>query len=45
MTITFFWGGGVAFLVELLEWGRIFSGFLGKDNSGKHGYKNRKIRG
>ena len=36
---------GVAFLVELLEWGRTFSGFLGGKNSGKQGFKNRKIRG
>ena len=36
---------GVAFLVELLEWGRTFSGFLGLENSGKQGFKNRKIRG
>ena len=35
---------GVTFLVELLEWGRKFSGFLGCENSGKHGFKNRKIR-
>ena len=31
---------GVTFLVELLE-----SGFLGEENSGKQGFKNRKIRG
>ena len=39
---------GVAFLVELIEWGRTFSGFLGYENSGKHGkqgFKKRKIRG
>ena len=36
---------GVTFLAELLEWGRKFSGFLGKKNSGKQGFKNRKIRG
>ena len=36
---------GVTFLVELLEWGRTFSGFLGEENSGKQGFKNRKIRG
>ena len=36
---------GVAFLVELLEWGRTFSRFLGQENSGKQGFKNRKIRG
>ena len=35
---------GVTFLVELLEWGRTFLGFLG-ENSGKQGFKNRKIRG
>ena len=35
----------VTFLVELLEWGRKFSGFLGLENSGKQGFKNRKIRG
>ena len=33
------------FLVELLEWGRTFSGFLGEENSGKQGFTNRKIRG
>ena len=36
---------GVTFLVELLEWGRKFSGFLGYENSGKQEFKNRKIRG
>ena len=36
---------GVAFLVELLEWGCKFSGFLGQENYGKQGFKNRKIRG
>ena len=36
---------GVTFLVELLEWGRTFSGFLGFENSGKQGFKNRKIGG
>ena len=36
---------GVTFLVELLEWGRKFSGFLGQENSGKQVFKNRKIRG
>ena len=36
---------GVTFLVELLEWGRTFLGFLGCENSGKQGFKNRKIRG
>ena len=36
---------GITFLVELLEWGRTFSGFLGEENSGKQGFKNRKIRG
>ena len=30
---------GVTFLVELLEWGRTFSGFLGEENSGKQGFK------
>ena len=30
---------GVTFLVELLEWGRTFSGFLGYENSGKQGFK------
>ena len=33
---------GVTFLVELLEWGHKFSGL---ENSGKQGFKNRKIRG
>ena len=36
---------GVTFSVELLEWGRKFSGFLGEENSGKQGFQNRKIRG
>ena len=36
---------GVTSLAELLEWGRTFSGFLGEENSGKQGFKNRKIRG
>ena len=36
---------GVTFLVELLEWGCTFLGFLGKEKSGKQGFKNRKIRG
>ena len=36
---------GVTFLVELLEWGCTFSRFLGKENSGKQGFKNRKIYG
>ena len=36
---------GITFLVELLEWGRTFSGFLGEENSGKQGFKNRKICG
>ena len=36
---------GVTFLVELLEWGRTFSGFLRLENSGMQGFKNRKIRG
>ena len=36
---------GVTFLLALLEWGRTFLGFLGYENSGKKGYKNRKIRG
>ena len=35
---------GVTFLVELLEWGHTFSGFLGLENSGKQGFKIRKIR-
>ena len=35
---------GVTFLVQFLEWGRKFSGFLGQENSGKLGFKNRKIR-
>ena len=35
---------GVTFLVELLEWGCTFSGFLRYDNSGKQGFKNKKIR-
>ena len=34
---------GVTFLVELLEWSRKFSGLLGLENSGKQGFKNRKI--
>ena len=33
----------VTFLEELLEWGRTFSGFLEYENSGKQGFKNRKI--
>ena len=41
------WGhidyNGVTFLVELLEWNRKFSGLLGLENSGKQGFKNRKI--
>ena len=36
---------GVAFLVELLEWGLTFSGFLAQEFSGKLGFKNKKIRG
>ena len=36
---------GVTFVVELLEWDRKVSGFLGKENSGKQGLKHRKIRG
>ena len=36
---------GVTFLEELLEWGRTFLGFMGKENSGKQGFKHRKIRG
>ena len=36
---------GVTFLVELLEWGRKFSGFLGQENSGRQGFKNGKIHG
>ena len=36
---------GVTFLVELLEWGRTFLGFLGWENPGKQGFKNRKLRG
>ena len=36
---------GVTSLVELLEWGRKFLGFLGQENSSKQGFKNRKIRG
>ena len=36
---------GVTFLLELLEWGRTFSGFLGYENSDKQGFKNRKIHG
>ena len=36
---------GVTILVELLEWDRTFSGFLGEENSGKQGFKIRKIRG
>ena len=35
---------GVTFLVELLGWGRTSSRFLGQENSGKQGFKNRKIR-
>ena len=35
---------GVAFSIELLEWGRKFSGFWGEENSGKLGFKNGKIR-
>ena len=34
---------GVTFLVELLEWGPLFSGFLGWETSGKLGFKNRRI--
>ena len=34
---------GVAFLRELLEWGRTFSVFWGSENSGVQGFKNRKI--
>ena len=34
---------GVTFLVELLEWGCTFLGFLGEENSGKLGFKNRTI--
>ena len=30
---------GVTFLVELLEWVRKFSGFLGQENSGKQDLK------
>ena len=35
---------GVAFLKELLEWCRTFSGFQGSENSGMKGFKkkNRK---
>ena len=33
------------FLVELLEWGRTFSGFLRNENYGKQGFKNSNIRG
>ena len=38
---------GVTLLVELLNtgMGRTFSGFLGEENSGKQGFKIRKIRG
>ena len=36
---------GVTFLLELLEWGRTFLGFLGEENTGKQRFKNRKIRG
>ena len=36
---------GVTFLVELPEWGCTFWGFLGYEDSGKQGFKNRKIRG
>ena len=31
---------GVTFLVELLEWGRTFMGFLGYENSGKQKFKS-----
>ena len=36
---------GFTILVELLKWGRKFSGFSGEENSGKQGFKKRKIRG
>ena len=36
---------GVTFLVALVEWGSTFSGFPEQENSGKQGFKNRKIRG
>ena len=35
---------GDTFLIELLKWGRTFSGFLGY-SSIKQGFKNRKISG
>ena len=34
---------GVAFSLELLEWDRTFSGFGGSENSGRYGFKNKKI--
>ena len=34
---------GVALLRELLEWGRTFSVFWWSENSGRQGFKNRKI--
>ena len=34
---------GVALLRELLQWGRTFSVFWGSENSGRQGFKNRKI--
>ena len=34
---------GVAFSIELLEWGRIFSGFRGGEYSGKEGFGVLKI--
>ena len=34
---------GVAFLLELLEWGRTFLGFGGSENSGRYRFKNGKI--
>ena len=36
---------GATFLVEVLEWGCTISGFLGKESSGKQGFKNKKICG
>ena len=34
---------GVAFPIELLEWGRTFSGLWRSENSGRQGFKNGKI--
>ena len=34
---------GVTFLVELLEWGRTFSGFLGEEDNLKIGFRDLKI--